>query len=92
METGSPFTCSRGKSVSVLRMEKDIMQKCQHCERGYYAQAIFEFNCVICGRGPAPLLPWDIAVGGTGSKPETNEQIEAALADLRRRCGKPTAH
>jgi hypothetical protein len=61
----------------------DILEKCPNCPRGYYAQAIGEFNCVICGYGPAPSLPWE-----PGPKPETDEQIEAALQELRRRCVK----
>lgn len=64
----------------------DILRKCPDCPRGYYAPAIFEFDCVICGAGPSPSLPWE---NRGVPKPETEEQITEALDDLRRRCSKP---
>ena len=60
-----------------------LLEKCRDCERGFRASNIGEFNCVLCGNGPAPSIPWE-AEGKP--KPETEEQIAAALDGLRARC------
>lgn len=64
------------------------LKKCDYCASGYYCPPM-EFNCVLCGCGPAPALPWE-----PGPKPETEKETAAALEKLFAECGErpPTKH